>query len=43
MLKVIMETTYTGKNQKQITTSFVMNRFHNQMIFYLSVTLNTSI
>ena len=43
MLKMIMETMYPGKNQKQITTSFVMNRFHNHMIFYINVTLNTSI
>lgn len=43
MLKKIMETIYPGKNQKQITTSFVMNRFHNHMIFYINVTLNTSI
>lgn len=43
MLKMIMETMYPGKNQKQVTTSFVMNRFHNHMIFYINVTLNTSI
>lgn len=40
--KNIVEIMYLCENQKQITTSFVMNRFHNHMIFDVSAILSTS-